>query len=147
MKTYGETLKEFRAREGLTQRQMAARMGVKPSTYSAVETGRLKASETFKAAVARAQATGSPLSEPRAAAPPPGIDLLLDEMEAARAELGKPMSREERAALEASPPEDVFARSVILRETMEVRSTRELLKGAEAFKRKREARGRGPGHG
>ena len=104
MKTYGETLKEFRAREGLTQRQMAARMGVKPSTYSAVETGRLKASETFKAAAARAQATGSPPSEPRAAAPPPGIDLLLDEMEAARAELGKPMSREERAALEASPP-------------------------------------------
>lgn len=68
MKTYGETLKEFRAREGLTQRQMAARMGVKPSTYSAVETGRLKASETFKAAAARAQATGSP---PRSRGPPP----------------------------------------------------------------------------
>lgn len=53
------------------------------------------------------------------------------------------MSKVELAAWEAAQEEELMTESKLLRETLELRASRELLAGAQAFRKKREAARRG----
>lgn len=49
------------------------------------------------------------------------------------------MSPEEAEALSRAKPEELLSESVLTREALEVQASRELLSGAKAFHKKREA--------
>lgn len=127
----GEAMRELRQKRGLTQKQLGQMLDVDPTHISLVENGRRNAGPVL---VKQLQA----LIEAR---PPfPGsAQVLLAEMTAARQELGQPIEAAEAAALSEMDPETLLTQSILLREALEVQASRELLAGAKAFRKKREA--------
>jgi len=138
-KPFAERLKEARAREGLSQGEMAVRLGILQPSLSRLEHGGNPSAATLQR-FEEEFGEEPPTTQPEAtAAPAQATRLLLDEMAAARAELGHPMDDAERSALERAGASELLIQSPLLREALEVRASRELLAGAQMFRRKREA--------
>lgn len=142
--TIGDAMKTYRGMNGLTQQQLGEMLGVKQTDISQIENGRKAAPPEVEAAF-RALVDAEP---PQGSAPPvtrQGAAVLLSIMTAARQELGYPMEAEEANELALAKPEELLEQSVLLREAMEAQASRELLAGAQAFRRKREAARNGGG--
>lgn len=142
--TIGDAMKVYRGKNGLTQRQLGELLGVKQTDISQIENGRKAAPPEVEAAF-RALVDAEP---PPGSSPPTtkqGAAILLSIMTAARQELGYPIEPEEANALALAKPEELLEQSVLLREAMEAQASRELLAGAQAFRRKREASRNGGG--
>lgn len=142
--TDGEYLKAYRARNGLTQKRLGELLGVKQTDISLMENGRKEIPPEVEAAF-RALVDAEP---PPDSSPPitkQGAAVLLSIMTAARQELGYPIGPEEASELALAKPEELLEQSVLLREAMEAQASRELLAGAQAFRKKREAARNGGG--
>lgn len=141
-KPIGEVVREYREREGLTQRQLGERLGIKQEVISQIETGRRKLGAAQEEAFRKR--FGGNESDPT---PAPGTgrsaEVLLAEITAARQEMGRPITMEEAEALAGMETGELLSQSILLREALEVQASRELLAGAKAFRKKREAAQRG----
>lgn len=139
----GEYMKVYRTQTGLSQKKLGELLGVKQADISLYETGRRaippEVAETFFALLAQ-----SPGKEPER---PSGQSaaVLLAELTAARAEMGRPIGPEEAAALAGMEAGELLSQSILLREALEVQASRELLAGAKAFRKRRETARRGGG--
>lgn len=144
MQTFGETVKAYRTEAGLTQKQLGELLGIKQVDISLVESGRRQATLELQTAFKALRASTSAL-KPKPAAPSTGEagKVLLELMAAARQELGHPMTPEEAETLSRSAAEELLSQSILTREALEVQANRELLAGAQAFHKKREAARRG----
>ena len=148
--TLGERMKAHRGRNGLTQRQLAEKLGVKQTDISLIENGKKEASPELEAAFG--ELSFGPMqrepTEPPSVPPPStgkAVEVLLAEITAARQEMGRPMEPDEAAALARAAPVELLSQSVLLREALEVQASRELLAGAKEFRKKREAARNGGG--
>lgn len=140
---FSEVIREKRIQARLTQRELAVKLGVSPGYISQLERGAVP-SPTVREELSRIFEAESTAPAEEGAPPQTGsVQILLEEIAAARAELGKPMGAAERDSLAAAEPGEVLNQSVLLREALEVRASRELLAGAEAFRKKRERVRRG----
>lgn len=143
-KPIGEVMREYREREGLTQRQLGDRLGIAQTVVSQIESGRRRLGAAQEAAFR--QRFGVDEADP---APAPGTgrsaEVLLAEITAARQEMGRPIAPEEAEALTRMDAGELLSQSILLREALEVQATREMLAGAKAFRRKREAARNGGG--
>ena len=146
----GDTMREYRKREGLTQGQLGELLGAKQTDISRIENGRIRATPELEEAFwnlwkAPREPEPAPLPEPPASGSGEAEGVLLELMTAARSELGHPMSPEEAEKLSRAGPEELLTQSVLLREALEVQASRELLAGAKAFRRRRESARSGGG--
>lgn len=138
---FGTLMKEVREREGLTQRELAERLSIPQPKISRLEHGAPPPPELER----RFRAVFGLEDNPRNASPPPGgtgAALLAAEMWAARQLLERPMDEAEQQALLAVGPEALLIQAALLRETLEVRASMELLAGAQAFRKRRERKDR-----
>ena len=146
----GDTMREYRKREGLTQGQLGELLGAKQTDISRIENGRIRATPELEEAFwnlwkAPREPEPAPLPEPPASGSGEAEGVLLELMTAARSELGHPMSPEEAEKLSRAGPEELLTQSVLLREALEAQASRELLAGAKAFRRRRESARSGGG--
>lgn len=147
-KPFGEIMRETRKRLGLTQDEVATRLGVKRSTIAGIECGTYNAGGSLKVLF---YDKFSPSEEQPVPQKPKGFSssigrqILLEEIKAAREDLGQPMLDIEIEAWERSTDGELLRESALLRETLELRSTRELLAGAQTFRKKRESARNGGG--
>lgn len=142
--TIGEAMKVYRGKNGLTQQQLGELLDIKQPEISQIENGQKAALPDVEEAF-RALVEAEP---PQSSAPPvkrQGVAILLSVMTAARQELGYPIGPEEANELVLAKPEELLEQSILLREAMEAQASRELLAGAQAFRRKREAARNGGG--
>lgn len=144
VKTIGDTMKEYRRQEGLSQRRLGELLGVKQVDISRIESGQKKASPELEEAFWSLW-KASPEPEPRTSDVKGAESVLLELMAAARAELGHPISPEEAEELSRAGPEALLTQSALLREALEVQASRELLTGAKAFRKRREGARNGGG--
>ena len=142
--TIGDAMKAYRGMNGLAQRQLGELLGVKQTDISQIENGRKAAPPEVEAAF-RALVDAEP---PPGSGPPTtkqGAAILPPLWRAARQELGYPIGPEEASELAQAKPEELLEQSVLLREAMEAQASRELLAGAQAFRKKRETARNGGG--
>lgn len=144
-KPFGEVMRETRKRLGMTQLELALQLGAGQSTIAGIECGAYNAGGTLKtlfyekfSQTARQQAPQESEIAPHSI----GAQILLQEIRAAREDLGQPMMNIEIKAWGQATEDELLKESVLLREILELRSTRELLAGAQAFRKRREAKGR-----
>lgn len=139
--TLGERIKAYRGRNGLTQRQLGELLGVKQVDISLFENGRKEPPPELEAAFNSLKEKGEAHPAPGPETGPPGkaAEVLLSFLAAAREEMGAPMGEDEAAALSRAKPDELLSESVLIREALEVQASRELLSGAKAFRKKREA--------
>ena len=137
----GDTMREYRKREGLTQGQLGELLGVKQVDISLFENGRKEPPQEIEAALNSLEEKDGAHPTPGPETGPPGkaAEVLLSFLAAAREEMGAPMGEDEAAALSRAKSEELLAESVLTREALEVQASRELLSGAKAFRKKREA--------
>ena len=128
---FGAVMKAERKRRGMTQDTLAEMLSVTQSAISQVESGEFTASRKFQALFYECMGI-HPISR----------SMLLDEMGAARKELGQPMLELEKAAWELAEDEKLLTESILLREALELRASRDTLAGTQAFRRKQEAAAR-----
>lgn len=142
---FGDTMKAYRKEAGLTQKQLGELLNVKQVDISLIESGRKEAPLELQTAFKALQTPEVSVLRPEPDTPGTGEagEVLLELMAAARQELEHPMSPEETEALSRSSAEELVSQSVLLREALEVQASRELLAGAQAFRKKREAARRG----
>lgn len=152
-KSFGEIMKETRKQLGMTQKEVAGILGVTHAHISNAEKGG-HVSGHFKKLFERTfQSTEGGRAEIETESPAPketaahsmAEDILFEEIQTARSELGRPMLDIEIEAWKAAPGNELISESILLREALELRSTRELLAGAQAFRKKREASRKGGG--
>lgn len=147
-KPFGEIMRETRKRLGLTQLELAVQLGVGQSTIAGIERGATNAGGALK--VSFYDKFFPPDEQPVPQKPKGfpssvGRQILLEEIKAAREDLGQPMLDIEIEAWERSTDGELLRESALLRETLELRSTRELLAGAQTFRKKRESARNGGG--
>lgn len=138
--TPAEQMKAYRGRNGLTQKQLGELLGIKQADVSLIENERRAATPEIEAALLALLEKGA---EPK----PLGkaAEVLLSFLAAAWQEMGRPMEPDEKATLSKAKPEELLSESVLTREALEVQASRELLSGAKAFRKKREAARNGGG--
>ena len=146
-KPFGEFVKEIRKERGLTQKNLADVLGVTAAHISNVEKGG-GVSEAFKRLFLEKMNINHFVgnAHERVLELIPETDgrfILLHEMTAARSDLGKPMDEEECVALASAEIVDILAQSMLLREALELKTDRELLKSAKINRQRWEAKAHG----
>lgn len=139
---FGAMMKAERKRRGMTQAALGEILGVTPAHISSVERGGKSSEMLEKLFCEKMDIHHS--TEVNPAAPPPlplsmARSMLLDEIEATRKELGRPMPELEKAAWARAEEMELLSASILLWETLVLRASRDTLAGTQAFRRKQEA--------
>lgn len=145
-KPFGELMREVRKAEGMTQLELAERLGVTQPMISGIERGETGSSEPLKRLFYAKMGIQEPqtgdVSEAQTSHFATRV-MLLNEIKAAFEALEHPLSEAEAAVWGSAENDQLLAESSLLREALELRTKRELLAAAKASRQRWEAKAHG----
>lgn len=145
-KPFGEFMREVRKAEGMTQLELAERLGVTQPMISGIERGETGSSEPLKRLFYVKMGIQEPQTGDVYEAKTSHFAarvMLLDEIKAAFEVLEHPLSEDEMAVWSSAGNDQLLLESALLREVLELRTKREILAAAKASRQRWEAKARG----